>query len=127
MMPALCGFERARHLYANLKRLGYAHSAPPDSLTERLPLDELGRDDVPAVKLADLMNGDDVRVAQGGSRACLLLETLQAGLTAGKTGWQYLQGYLPAQAVVFSQVHFPHAAAAKQAEDFVVADLLAFG
>ncbi len=90
-----------------------------EELAQRLSLDQLHRDEERAVRLADVVDGQDVRVIQRGGRAGLLLEA-RAGLAiAGDVGGKDLDGDLPAEPGVASEVDLPHSSGAERGADLV--------
>src|SRR5262249_45060491 len=94
---------------------------------ERLPLDE-GHDDVgDAVLLADVVDGADVGVADGGGGAGLAEEAAAGHLRglAGVVAARHLDGDGALQLRVERLVDDSHAAGAERLEDDVPADLLA--
>jgi hypothetical protein len=66
--------ERAGDLRADVERGRHVDAARGRRLAQRRPLDVLGGDEAAAVLLADLVDGEDVRVVQGRGGARLLLE-----------------------------------------------------
>ncbi len=69
---------------------------------------------------ADLMNPDDVRVAQAGRGARLLKEALQGVLVLGQALRQQLDRHGTAKQVVLGRIHDPHPPFAEDAGDAVV-------
>src|SRR5262245_55684642 len=66
--------ERARDLCGNVER--YAQiDLRGHQLPQRLPVNELGDDEMPHFKLTDFINGEYVRVVEGRSGARFLLKT----------------------------------------------------
>jgi hypothetical protein len=81
-------------------------------LSQRLPGDVLGRDEVFAVVLADLMDGDDVGMIQCRCGAGFSLKTRDPFGIRGELRRQQLQGDLPVEPRVTRQVNFAHTSAA---------------
>ncbi len=69
--------------------------------------------------LPDVMNGQDVGMAQRSDRARLLLETPQPFRVGRERRRHYLDGDIAAQALVACLVHLAHAAGADQFQYFI--------
>jgi hypothetical protein len=93
-------------------------------LGEADAVDEVHRVEVPAVRLADAVDGDDVRVLQAGRGGRLGAEALQLLLVRRRAGQQHLDGDHPFQARLPRLEDDPHAAAAHLAQQLVVAETL---
>ena len=78
------------------------------ALAQGLPFEQLGDDVRHAVVHANVINGHNIGMTQGGGRAGLLLETTQAVLIMCKGGVEDLEGDVPPQPCVAGAVHFPH-------------------
>ena len=94
-----------------------------DEGVQGLPGHELHHDEVDALGRLDLVDGDDVRVVEGGGGARLLHEAGAAGLVRQPLGGQHLDRHLAAEARVAGAVHLAHAARAEGPEDLVRAEL----
>ena len=73
-MPAACAAASACASWAPMRATQSTSAAPPDERGERLPVDELHRQESPVADLADLVDGDDVRVVERRGGARFLLE-----------------------------------------------------
>ena len=82
-------------------------------LAQRLAVDELHRDEIHTLPLADLINVRNVRVVKRGSRLCFLFEPPHAIFVRSQFGRQDLQSDFAVQPRVFSKMHFTHSAFAK--------------
>src|SRR5262245_15819008 len=71
---------------------------------------------------ADLVNGDDVRVVQGGGGLGLLNKASQAVGVLGEFRWEQLERDPAFEARVKREINFTHPAFAQQGEDLVMAD-----
>ena len=77
--------------------------------------------EVQALALAELMDGNDVRVVEPGRRSHLPLEALDPLRVTRKLGWEGFQRHLTSQALVLGPVDVGHSPAAQQRDDAVVA------
>ena len=71
------------------------------------------------VVLADLMNGEDIRMIQAGGGLRLTLETAKARVVASEFAREQLDRDKTTERGVLRQVHFPHTAGAEQGADRV--------
>ena len=95
---------------------------PCDAVLQRLAFQALHDDEGLALVLADVVDGADVRMVQGGGGAGLALEALERLLIAGELRRQELEGHEAAQARVLGLVDHAHAAAAQLVDDAIVRD-----
>ena len=72
--------------------------------------------------LSDIVNGDDVRVVEGGCRAGLLLEAAQPVLVCGRRLRQHLDCYVPIEPLIVRPVDLAHPADADLLDDAVMAE-----
>ncbi len=86
-------------------------------LGQCLPVDELGGDEVRAVGLADLVNGEDVRMIQCRRRPSLANETLHSVAVVGEFRRQDLEGDVAAKRRILHQIHLAHPAFADWRQD----------
>src|SRR5262252_6988614 len=75
-----------------------------------------------AIRFADLVNGQDVRMVERGSRFRLAFETSQAIRTLSEVAGQYFERDLAFESDVLGQEDFSHTAPAKRADDLVRPD-----
>ena len=87
-------------------------------VAQRAPFDQLHREVRDAVRLADIVDGDDVGVGQSGGGARFLLEAA-ARFGVDEVGGQDLERHVAAQPRVARAVHLAHAADADRIDDFV--------
>ena len=78
-----------------------------------------------AVGLADLVDGDDVRMVERGGGARLLLEAAHASRLLGELRRQHFERHLAAELGVLRQVDFAHPALPDQRKHVIMADLSA--
>jgi len=110
-----------------------------DSLVEGVARDQLHRDVVdrfggrfgvsarpagPDLVVADLVDGDDVRVVQGGGRPGLGDEAAHPLLVADQLRRQDLERDAPLELLVLRDVDLAHAAGAERADDAVMGDAI---
>ena len=94
-------------------------------LAEAFPFEEFGDQKRSAVMLADVVEGEDVRMAQSGDGPGFLLEPAEALRIGGKRRREDLDCDIAAQAGVAGSIHFTHAAGADQGNDFIGAEFRA--
>src|SRR5208337_5543143 len=88
-------------------------------------IQEFHHEEGAAVLLADVINGADVGVIQGGSGPRLPLETCERLRVVSDFVRQKLQGHEPVQADVLGLVNHAHSATAQLLDDAIVGDGLA--
>src|SRR5262252_921001 len=69
--------ERRGDLDGDVERGYHRHLPVGQNFSQRQPFDEFGGDEMRRAVIADLVNGDDVRVVERAGRARLLLESEQ--------------------------------------------------
>ena len=106
---------------SNIEHDRQIHSLRCHPLAQRFARDELGDNKVQAVYLSDLMNGDDVRMIEGGSRLGFLLKASQPIRVRSEFCGQQLERDLAFQTSVFRQINLTHPARPQQREDVVMA------
>src|SRR5215471_3498259 len=89
---------------------------------QRLPIDELHRDEVHAVALTDLVNVRNVGVIERRGGGGLLLEAAHSISIGSKVGRQYFQRDFAVQASILSQINLTHPAYADLRADFITAE-----
>ena len=77
--------------------------------------------------LAEVVNGEDVGVIQGGNRLRLLLKTPQPLGIAGKSCRQHLDRDLAVEPRITSPIHLTHAARAQRRLDLIRPEFRARG
>jgi len=87
------------------------------------PVHQAHVDEEVAVDLAEVMNGDDVRVAQSLRDVRFTLESLAVLLVTGERLGEELEGDMPLTLRVVRLIDFPHSAGTEQAVKVIVADL----
>ena len=109
--------ERAEDLAGELDRRQRRRRALADEqLLQRRPVEVLHRDVVGALRLAAVVDADDVRMAEARGVARLALEPLDELLVARVALVQHLQRDLAAELLVLGQVDVGHAAGAELAQ-----------
>src|SRR5262249_30394950 len=116
------GLQRVRDLRPQLQDLRHRHRPGFDDVLECLSLHPLHHDEGATRVLADLVDGADVRVIEGGSRARLAVEPLQGLRVPLRVLGKELEGDVAAQAEVFRLVDHPHPSAAQLRNNPVVGD-----
>ena len=96
-----------------------------NGIGQRFAPDQLHGQKVDLAGLLNRVDGDDVRVVEGGDRLGLALEPLAAGRISRQGFRQDLKGDLAAQAGVLRLEHFAHAAASQLGKDLVMIQALA--
>ena len=89
---------------------------------QRLPFDELHRDEAALEHVADLVDGDDVRMIQRRGGARFLLEAADRVAVAGQARAEQLDGDLAAEPRVVCEIDLAHAAAADERQHLIGAD-----
>ena len=133
-MPLSCAAAKpAGELHRVLDRLadgsravasGAALVAGRKPFAQRLALEQLRDDERRAVVLADVVDGQNVRMVQRGGGARLLLEASQTLGIPGERGRQHFDGHVAAQAGIAHTIDFAHPARPEQSEHFVRADAI---
>ncbi len=111
--------ERVRDLDADPERLLLRQGALLQPVGERLAFEVLHHQVVDAVLLADVVEGADVGMVEGGGGAGLTLEARAAVGVLGEVRGQDLDGDGAVQARVARAVDLAHPARAKGREDLV--------
>src|ERR1022692_1689175 len=101
------------------------HRPPPDSMLQSQTIEELHGNEGMTLVLANVMNGADIRMIQGGSSLRFTLETGQRLRIFGYFIGQEFQGNEAAQASIFGFVNHAHSAAPELLDDAIVRDGLA--
>jgi hypothetical protein len=91
-------------------------------LRQRAALEEAHGEEMAAVVLAHLVDGDDVRVVERGRRLRLVAEAMDGGLVGEPGAQDHLERHGAAEARVARLVDDAHAAAAELLEDLVVGE-----
>ena len=94
-------------------------------LAQRLAADELGDHEGRAVLRADVEHGQDIGMAQCGSRTRLALKAGESIRVVGDVGRQDLDGHVAAEPGVARPVHDAHAARAERRDDVIRAEAAA--
>ncbi len=71
---------------------------------------------------ANVKDSQNVGMVEGGGRAGLLFEAMEAVRVCGKRGGQNLDGDVASQPRITGAIHLAHAPGAKEVDDFVRAE-----
>ena len=99
---------------ADLDRFAPGQALVQQPLPERLPLEQLHGGVEDAVLLAEIVNGEDVRVGHGGHRPGLALEARAGGVARGQALRQHFDRDVPPEARVPRPVDLAHATRAQR-------------
>src|SRR5688572_24071967 len=114
--------ERGADLDRYLERVPRLQSAARQRRSQCFALDQLAGDVVHAVRFADVVDGDDVRMIQRQHGTRLLEEAIYMLRITNKSRSQHLERHL-ASHLVGGQVDLPHASAAQESVDGVLRNL----
>jgi len=89
-------------------------------LPQGVTFEQLGNDVGLTIVHPDVVDGNDVGMAEGGGGTGLLLETAQAVLIMGESRLEYLEGDVPLQPLVAGAVYFPHPSRAYLLQNSIV-------
>ena len=118
------GLKSPGQLDGQVQSLGQVEGAGAKKLPQVRAVDKLHGDEEPSVGFADLMDGGDMRMVQGGRG---LRFPLEAGIfpdPAARVGTDELEGNEPFQAGVFGLVDNTHSPFAQTFDNQVVGDAL---
>ena len=76
-------------LHRNVEHLAQRQRLAPQTITQRLALDQLSRDKTRVLKRPDLVDGQDVGVIERGRGLCLLHESSYTLFVTGNLGKQH--------------------------------------
>src|SRR5215813_4697013 len=114
--------ERRGDLNGDVER-GYRRHPPfSQNLSQRQPFNEFGGDEMRRVEIADLVNGDDIRMVEGAGGFGLLLESEQSLIVFGALFEQQLERDLSFESRVAGQIDLPHPAGADRRNDLVAVE-----
>ena len=116
------GVERVGDLDAEIEDLVDRQRLAGDVLIERLPVEQLHRDELPALELADVVDRADRRMIEGRGGSRLALEPLERQLIRGRVGGQEFQRERAAEPRVLGLVNHTHAARTDLLDDTIVGD-----
>ena len=126
MIPLVCAASSAvATCCAMIDREADRERPPADLVGERPPFEQLHRDEGPAVVLADLVDGADVRMVERRRRPRLAREPIERAARLPDHVGQELERHLPPQLGVRGAIDDAHAAAAELLDDLVVRDAFA--
>src|SRR5436305_15238922 len=98
---------------AHVERLVQREAPFGQTLAQSATFDELRDDEAAAFRFADFVDGEYVRVVEGGCGACLLLEASHALVVAREVRGQEFERDSPTEARVLRQVDRAHSALAQ--------------
>ena len=115
--------EATTHLFDEVQLPGKGEGCPPpNQLVQRLARDVLHGDVRAAVLVADVVNGDDVGVAQASRRPGLSRESV-AGVLVLEIRAKHLDGDEPVNGGIEGQIEDTHAALADAVSNLIPTDL----
>ena len=120
----MCRRQRAADLKRDVDRLCRGDRTRGQPCTQRLSVDVLRGDEIHVSDMADVVNGQDVRMVQRRNRARLLLKSAHPILVGDERTRQNLEGDLPPQAEILGEIDLPHAAGAERRDHAIVGKLL---
>ena len=122
---AMRDIERARHLSCDIERFDRRDGALAHPLAQGDAFDEFGRDVVSGIRLADLVDGHDIRMIQSRRGAGFALQTFQfGGIRRGSHG-EELKCDLSPQPLVAGAIDYAHPADTGDRVQPIGAELLA--
>src|SRR3989441_10215437 len=116
--------KRASDLSRNIEHLTNLYRGT-ESFAQRLAVDELHRDEVRPIALADLIDVSDVRMIERGRGLSLLCESPHPILIRSQLHRQNLQRDFAFEFRVLRQIHLTHSARADLGVDFVATEFCA--
>ena len=96
------------------------HRLPGHLLRERLAHQQLHHDEMPALVLLDRVDGADIGMVQGRSRARLALKALEQLAVLGHFGRKKFQRHAAAKLRILGFVHHAHSACADLLDNLVM-------
>jgi hypothetical protein len=103
----------------NLQEVRHRHPARQDQVVQRAPIHQLHCQEAHAVGFLGGVDGDDVRVIEGGDGAGFAIEAFETAGDAGDFRRQHLQRDVASQPQVARAIHLAHPAGAQRVDDFV--------
>lgn len=119
------GAEPASDLDGVVYGLAGRQRAGVEALAQRFALEQLDDDIRRALMGSEVVDRDEIRMAQHPRRPGFLLEAAQAVRVLGESGREHLDGNVAAQPGIARAVNLPHAARADQRDDLVRPQLFA--
>ena len=116
------GVEAVRDLHGVFHQFVDRNRTPADAPAERLAVEKFGHEVRLRLVRADVVDGDDVGMLEGGGGARFLREAAQPVGIARGPGRQDLDGDVALEARVTRPIHLAHAATADVGDDFVRAE-----
>jgi hypothetical protein len=114
------GVQRVGHLNRQVEPLIRPDRLGRDALAQRLPFQQLHRQERPSLVFADIVNDANVGMVQGRGSPRFALEPLERCMISGVIIRQKLERDGSAQPRVFGLVHHPHAACPELLENPVM-------
>ena len=109
-----------RDLQSPVQQSGQGNGLVADSLAQGLPFEEFHHEEGLAIVFADVVNGANARMIQGGRGAGFALKTFERRRIFGEVGRQEFESDLAAETRVFGSKNLAHAAAAQGVDDPVM-------
>ena len=114
--------ESVSDLYSRVEKQIQVERAAGDAFAERLAFQKLHGDESAAFVFADVVDGANVGMVEGGGGASFTLETLEGLTVVGESVGKEFQSDMAAEAEVFRFVDLTHAAGAEFAKNAIVRD-----
>jgi hypothetical protein len=114
------GVESVGDLNRNFQQFGHSERLSYDAMLEGHALHQLHREEGVAIVLADLVNGADVGMIQGGSGTGFAPEALEGLTVIGDIVGQEFQRDVAAKIFVFGLIDHTHPAATEFLENAIV-------
>src|SRR5712692_11592559 len=100
------------HLLQMTQKLWQIRLPTVSVLAQRLPIDELHRDEVHTVSFTDFIDVRDVRMVQRSGGLCFLLKAAQSIFVLRQLGGKYLESDFAMQPRIIRQINLTHSARA---------------
>ena len=116
------GGEAVRDLDRVVEGLAHREGRAREADAQALAFEQLRGEVRPAVVVADVEDGEDVGMVEGGHRLRFDLEAPQAVGVRGHGRGEHLEGDIAPEAVIAGAVDLSHASGAEETRDFIGAD-----
>ena len=121
----VAGGKAACDLHRKVDGLPHRQWFAVQPLTKGLPVEQLGDDERGALVQTEIVDCDDVRVAQAGGRASLPFEPTLLVRIARPAGPQYLDRDFALELGIARTIHLAHAAGTQRAQNLESAEAIA--
>ncbi len=103
--------QSVRNLDAQIEHQADVDRSAADAMFQRLAFQQFHGDERLPVRLADIVDGADVRVIESGRSAGFSLKAVQRLTVPGHFGWEEFEGDVAAEAGILGFVDHTHSAA----------------